>query len=157
MRQLAARRVIAVRPYGERIRNRVFDCLREANLSLDEDDVIAEGTSDDDVLAFLRERPGAVLLVPFHAHHAPDGDELTGLDLVLRISRELPAFRRSPVLMPISIYAAAVAWLRLARLDGEVRTRILPLQESDLGDSELPSRIREHIAHVAVTSSEQGG
>src|SRR5260370_20318087 len=113
MRMQQFKCVVAVRPYGERMRGRVFAQLRAAGLHVGSDDVIADGTSDGDVIARLRERAGCVLLIPYHAHHDVNGgSELTGLDLAQRITRELPALRDVPILMPVSVYAAPAVWLR---------------------------------------------
>lgn len=143
-------RVSVVRPYGRQIRERVFAVLERAGLSPHEEDVIPKGTEDQEVVERLRRQKPEVLLIPFHAHRAGNGETLNGLDLVERLNKDLPDLANVPILMPASVAALPAAHLRLSPLaprplSDHVRHRILVIDESKLDAPELVDVIRQHV------------
>lgn len=150
MSQPLQRRAYILRPYFERIRERMVDALSRIDVAVGASDTIAAGISDDEVLSWLRARPTpTALVVPFHAHRTPDKQLVHGLDLIVRIQDELPAFQRVPIVSPISNLGLAAASLMLSRYaDTERFLSVLFLHEDELEDRDLPLRIREHF-HAA--------
>jgi len=146
-------RVTVVRPYHSRIRDKVFRRLEQAGLDMDQATIIASESSDDEVLRALGdERPQPdVLLIPFNAVRARDGDTSHGLELALRIDHELPQLT-APILMPLSTTASAAAELIFAAgIDGtplpeELKRRILLLREDELHGLALVTSIRQHVS-----------
>jgi hypothetical protein len=95
---------------------------------------IPAGSTNDGVIAVLRDRHPALLLVPFPAMRFEAGQRTTGLELVDRLRAELPHLRRVPVLMPVSVLgqvAFEAAW-RACPLEW-----VLPLLEDDLASEAL--------------------
>lgn len=137
--------VIPLRPYTLRLRERVFHCIRSAGLDILDQALVPSGTSDEEIVALLRQHSVAPLLIPFNAHRTDGGDVLTGAEMVERIDKDLPAWRQVPILMPISMFGASAAILRLAQMPDASRHRVLAFFEEDLNDPELPTRIRLHI------------
>jgi len=145
-------RVIVVRPYPARIRRKVFGILRSVGLSIVDADIIAAGTSDDEVMARLaREGPCAALLVPFHAHRDANGDLVNGLEVLRRLPGEAPRLVDTAVFCPISRMGRAAADLMLTRskesggLDRAELSKVLFLHEGDLDAPEIGDRVRRHV------------
>lgn len=141
-------RVLPLRPYTPRLRERVFHCIRISGLDILDKDLVPSGTSDEEIVSLLRQHSLAPLLVPFNAHRTDEGGVLTGVDLIERIDRELPAWRQVPILMPVSMFGASAAILRLAQMPDEPRRRVLAFFEDDLDDPDLPMRIWFHVQGV---------
>lgn len=121
----------------------MFGHLAGAGLTIDPADVIPPGTSDDDALALLANRSTHVLLVPFHAHRDPDGEQINGLKLIQRLDKELPLLRKNPILMPCT----RTAYLTVsAILSGPIAERVLLISEDNLDDEALTDQIRDHVA-----------
>ena len=144
-------RVYVVRPYSERIRHKMFECLAEAGLHIDQSGIIAPGTSDDEALRTLPRGHDAVLLVPYNAHRSESGATMNGLDFARRIDSERPDLSRAPILMPISAMGMAGASLTLSRSEEEgglaqsLRRRILFITEEDLNTPLFAKRVRRHV------------
>ena len=126
---MSQRIALAVRPYGERLRPRVFRLLEELGLDVRTPEGAGSEASNEDVVALLREERADVLLVPFHVVRTPDGGRTTGLDLVALLRQRLPWTGRVPVVMPVSLFAAAA--FEKVWSDAPVGD-VFPLKEDDL-------------------------
>lgn len=141
-------KAIAVRPYPEPLRSRVFALLSRLGVDVEVPPELEGAATNDDVIARLRGRRPDVLLVPYHALRDRQDERTSGLDLVSRLRDEVRELRGIPVVMPVSVYG------RLA-FDAAWRERqpdaVLPVFEEDLeGDAlvaSLGAALRER--HVA--------
>lgn len=143
--------VAVIRPYLDRIRNKMFSHLEQAGCVIDPKDVIPQETDDAEVIRLLATRKEHIWLMPFNAHQDASGKGLNGLDLLLRIQREHPDFCGGPVLMPVSESGTVAVRMMLAkyrsegRLSPSLERRILFIAEQDMDRPELVERIRKHI------------
>jgi hypothetical protein len=138
---------LAVRPYHERIRERVFLALQRAGCAISLSDVIRAGTSDDEAVTRVLASSHRVLLVPFHAHKDAQGRPVDGVQFVTKLAARAKAWRWR-VLMPVSPYAApAVSMAMSAAAPGSplARGEVLFMPEAELDDPELPAKIRKHV------------
>jgi hypothetical protein len=137
------KRLVAIRPYDERIRGRVFGVLERLGYERAQMVVFAARTPDQDVLAGLADTPTPdAMLVPFHAHHDTAGRAVDGLTTLLEARTRLPTLARVPVMMPVSQVVLAALQLRLAKLDDAQRRGIHVVEESELDD---PARVAERL------------
>lgn len=154
-----ARRILAVRPYGDRIRNRVFQVLEQAGWSSQEQDRIPTGTGDEEAVQWVRRSPIRSLLVPFHGHRLDNGQSVDGLQFLLRLHRAASGSFRWRVVMPYSHFAAPAVDLLVASRDFErdypqgLRDALMLLGEDALEAPDLPARI---AAHLSSGDAEQG-
>ncbi|MDF1562172.1 MAG: hypothetical protein P1V51_03965 [Deltaproteobacteria bacterium] len=144
--------VLPVRPYENRIRERVFKVLQEAGLTVAVKKAIPPGLSDAEVVERLRYQHPAVLLIPYHAQTDAEGNSSNGLELAQRIEEQLPRLERVPILMPVSATAIqgvrGMLGFRTRRgpVSVALQRRVLLIDEAELGDPTLPERIRRHAA-----------
>ncbi|MBZ0112057.1 MAG: hypothetical protein K8J08_06330 [Thermoanaerobaculia bacterium] len=142
-------RVAVVRPYGERIRKRMFSAIEAAGLEIRSDDILPAHSPDRVVLEQIGTRTDHVLLVPFHAQRDLEGCWTNGFQLLGLLERIEPTFPWI-VLMPVSRFGAAGAHLTLSSSNGDgpsskVREKVLLIDEEGLDDPDLPGRIRRHV------------
>ncbi|MFW5876850.1 MAG: hypothetical protein ACOCXM_08945 [Myxococcota bacterium] len=146
----ATRRVLVVRPYGDRIRNRVFQVLERAGWS--SQDCVPTGTDDEEAVRWVLHSPTRSLLVPFHGHRLDSGQSVDGLRFLLRLHQAAGGSFRWRVLMPYSHFAAPAVDLLVASHDferdypKELRDALMLLSEDDLEDAGLPARIAAHLS-----------
>lgn len=120
---------LAIRPYGERLRPRVFALLSQLRIEVDAPAELGDEVSNDDIVRHMAARRADLLLIPFHVVRTRDGDRTSGLELLERLRQEVPWTRRAPVIMPVSVFAGA-AFERLWRehpVEG-----VFPLLEDDI-------------------------
>lgn len=135
------RRVLAVRPYGARVRNRVEALLERAGLVMD-DAVIPEGTTDDEAVRAVLASRHAILVVPFHGHRDTRSASIDGLAFV-RALEQAAGSRRFRVLMPVSSFGAAS--VALAEEAGTLPASVLVLPEDALEHPETVARVKAHV------------
>jgi hypothetical protein len=135
-------RVLVVRPYGQRVRAKVFALLERAGLVLHPEDVIPEGTPDDEALRLAASARRRVLLVPFHGHRDTAGHSVDGLVFVRALVAAAP-HRDLRVLMPVSSFGAAA--VALAAEKGDVPACVLVLPEAELESPETLARVQDHL------------
>ena len=139
---MAPPRVTVVRPYGERVRARVFALLSRASLEVVPDDIVPSGTSDADAIARVLASPNRILLVPFHAHRDASEDTLDGISFVRLLVATAPN-RGFRVIMPVSRFAAAA--VSLARTAGDMPSAVLLVDEDELADPGLVTKVLAHV------------
>jgi hypothetical protein len=139
---------MAVRPYRERIRERVFTALQRAGCVIAPNDIVPAGTSDEDAVARVLGSTHRVLLVPFHAHKDPQGRPVDGMQFITRLEASAPSWRWR-VVMPVSSVAApavSIAMSSAAAGTPFARGDVLFMPEAELDDPALLTRIRRHLA-----------
>lgn len=143
--------VTVVRPYGDRIRARVFACLGEAGLQIRPDDIIPTGTSDQECIERVRGTANRILLVPFHGHRDSEGQRVTGVEFIAKLDRACDGHFGWRVLMPVSKFAKPAVELMFNQTasDGplrpELRSAILWMFENELDDPGLAQRVQDHV------------
>lgn len=145
-------RILVLRPYGPRIRDRMFAALDVLNLRPGEEDVVANDLSDGEVIEQLRDKKSDVLLCPFNNIKTAEGGTTNGLRLAQQVEEELPQFADTPILMPVSVFSAAVLHFQLSRgtdlgqVSDSLRQRLLQIEENELDEPNvLADRIRDHL------------
>ena len=136
------------RPYGERIRKRVFSFLDSMGYELGAGLVLAPGRSNAVAAQWIRGLPNVdLLLIPFHVHRTESGDLVDGIG-VLSLINDLYVNAPRPTLMPVSHYSLKASFPR--RLD-ELRDAapaaerfLLPMREDQIGSP----TIRAELARV---------
>jgi hypothetical protein len=141
-------RVLALRPYGDRIRSRVFATLRALDARVST--LVEARATDDEALAALRDVEADALVIPFHAHQDRQGTLVHGLRLIGRIRRELPTHAATPILCPISNVGLAAAGLMAARLEEPVLEGVLLVHEDELGEAALLHLIRSFLRELGA-------
>lgn len=139
-------RVMLVRPYGARVRERVYSLLRRVGLPVDDGIRIPVGTPDAEAIAQIVQAQPEVLVVPFNAHRDSHGERLDGLTLC-RLLAQTPDAPAAPVLMAVTQMSAAN--LQLMTSSGEhaaahrelLAHRILVLTEDEVDDPDAPARV----------------
>ena len=149
----AALRVTTVRPYGARIRGRVFPLLESAGLVIDPGDVIPAGTPDAQAVDRVLASANRVLLVPFHGHQDALSRTVHGIDFLRELHRARPSFPWI-VLMPVSTFGRAALTLALeaqgdTRVPDVVRRSLLVLGEDELETPGISDRVRRHVRDAA--------
>lgn len=140
---VSPKRLVAVRPYDDRIRGPVFTVLERLGYDRTRAVVFAAGTPDDEVLAALALTPTPdALLVPFHAHHDHAGRPLDGLTTLLAARARVPSLAPVPVMMPVSQVVLAAVQLRIAKLDASEHAGIHVVEETELED---PQRVAARL------------
>jgi len=141
---LTAKRLVAIRPYDQRIRTRVFAVLAELGYEREQAHVFAAATPDEVVLASLAQmRPPDGILAPYHAHRDTQGAAVDGLTIVLAARARVPALAGVPVMMPVSQVALAALQLRIGRLEPSEAQGIHVVVEGELDDPErVTARLR---------------
>jgi hypothetical protein len=120
----------------------VFRLLAQHNVDVEVPPAIPSDSTNDDVVAAVRGRHPALLLVPFHAMRVEAGQRTTGLELVARLRADLPHLRRVPVVMPVSVFgqvAFEAAW-RAHPVE-----RVLPLPEEELEGEALRAALSRFL------------
>ena len=145
------REVTVLRPYGDRIREKVFTLLEKAKLHIDPSKVLSPKLSDDEIVEQMRGRRVEVLLIPFHALRDAGGKRTNGVELLQRLEAEVPESHEAPVLMPVSMFGSAAVSLMLnqdrpnPRVSAETSKRVLVLEEDHLDDPDMVEKIRRHV------------
>ena len=142
-------RVAAVRPYGRRIRSRIFGALESLGARVD---ILVEPQSTDaEALAAVRGTDAHVLLIPFHAHRDKRGELVNGVELIGRIRADVASHRATPVLCPISGVGLAAAELMATRVGERLLANTLFLRADEL-DADGIRRTIETFLHDALTT-----
>ncbi len=141
---LSLARVTVVRPYGQRIRARVFALLEAVGYRVRAEDVIEEGAGDQDAVQRIIALGARRLVVPYHGHRDRAGAVLDGLGLLRRLHEAVPTFPYR-VLMPVSRFGAAAVEVARQRLPLELAPAIVFVNEDELGEPGLVSRVAEHF------------
>ena len=137
------RGVTVVRPYGDRIRRRVFGHIKRAGLRIDSSHVVPTDATDDEAVQLVQRFNDPVLLVPYHARRNRSGSMTDGLEFLRILVARVGALTQR-VLMPVSRFGAA--GLELALMREELpREAVLIITEDELGDLALALRIRDHV------------
>ena len=140
---------ILVRP-GAELGARLTHALPDAGVSVGENAVLPAEWPEPRVAEALRERACRLLVIPFR-QPTTNGARTNGVELLQRLESEVPAVRRIPVLLVVSIYSAGAARLILGEanpdetLTRETRHRILVVQEDELEEPRSHSMIRMHL------------
>lgn len=95
-----------IRPYGEWIREHVFAILEQADINT------GDPVTLEEIASQLRNHSPGFLLVPYHAKGG-----INGLTILLSLHKEGLIPDRLPIMMPISMYAAAGFELSRNKLD----------------------------------------
>lgn len=144
-------RLTVVRPYDASIRAKVFACLEAAGLKPRQEDIIAQGVSDAEVIALLRRRQGHALLIPFHPHRDKDRRSVNGVTLYQTLCKGLPELQKTPVFMPVEKGMSSLV-RKLVQLRGA--DTVLIIEEEELGRTDrVASRIRSHLRDHAPARS----
>lgn len=152
--------VVVVRPYGQSIRDRVYELLARAGLDMPNAHVLEKHTPDDEVVAQLLRRRYQALLVPFHAHRDRDGVLVNGLNVLNLLAGRDRSLASIPIFMPISNMGLSAAKLMLSRdsdaggLDDSLRGKVLFMPESELDDPLLRRNVVAHTKGKPHTSRE---
>lgn len=136
---------MVVRPYGERIRARVFSLVDAAGYQISADDLVPQGESDADAAARVFVRGSRRLVVPYHGHRDREGVPLDGLTFVEHLRKLDPSFPWR-VLMPVSRFGAAAVESVRESLDATLLASVLFVSEDDLEQPRLVSALRQHFA-----------
>lgn len=136
------RRALAVRPYPDPLRGRVFALLSELGLEVLAPAELGESTTNEEAVNYVGSHRPDLLLVPFHVVRDGDGQRTSGLELVRELRRAKPEFRDVPVLMPVSVYAQLA--FEAAWRDGGL-DRVFPLFEHDVDRPETAATLREFL------------
>ena len=146
-------RILVLRPYGPDIRRRMFDTLGLLGIHPAEEDILSADLTDDEVLSQIENERAGILLCPFNNLKMRTGELTNGLRLLQKIYRVLPHFAGVPVLMPVSLFSAAIFQGTLSRgtdlgpVPESLRNAILVIRESEFDHQEtLSQRIAEHLA-----------
>ena len=146
--------VLAIRPYTERIRQKMVAHIKNAGFSVNADQAIPAGTTDNEIIQKLNAMNESeyILLIPYNAQIDRSGNNVDGLDLIIRIHNEVPAFKQAPILMPVSNSAMVSIKYKLKEkrrfqsLPKELDEHILFISESDMAKTQLVDRIKNHVA-----------
>jgi hypothetical protein len=122
------------------------------SLEVDEDDILPTESSDVQVIHFLGQHFPHVVLLPFHAQRAQDGEMMDGLSTLRKIEKSLPRYVKIPIVMPVSNMGLAAVNLMLTRKPKLSDARILLIREVDLPEMKTVPLLRDHIARFNVTS-----
>jgi hypothetical protein len=139
--------VTVVRPYGPRIRERMFQLLTDAGARVGAESVVPAGTSDEEAVAAVIRLAHPILLVPFHGQRDASGRATDGLKLLRMLRQELGGAFPWRVLMPVSNVARAALTLEFAsgQVPSDIEQATLVIDEADLSSPTLADRIRSHI------------
>jgi len=150
LRARPKRMVTAVRPYGPRIRERVFALLSAAGFEVDEARVIPAGTSDAEAVEVARRAGHRILLVPFHAHRDSAGTAVNGLDFLLALAGSAGTDFPFRVFMPVSQtgMAAVVTARDSGRIPEVIDRALLVLPEESLDSPDNLRRLQEHLGSL---------
>ncbi len=99
------RSALAVRPYADPLRKRVFGLLSGLGIEMQAPAELGDGTTNAQAVRYVADHRPDVLVVPFHVVRGPAGERTSGLELLLALRREHPSFSDVPVVMPVSIFA----------------------------------------------------
>jgi hypothetical protein len=139
-----------VRPYDEALRDRLLALLAAVGVRASEDDSLAPGCSDDEVVAEVERRGSRVLVIPFR-QPANGAERRNGIVLLQRLERETASAGRVPVLLPVTPFGAGAARLLLGEsnpdetLSRSTRHRVLMLAEVELEQPAVVSLVRMHL------------
>lgn len=133
---------IAVRPYGDHIRQIVFKTLQDAGLDVTAPPELVEGTNEELIKRLVALRAD-VLLIPFHAVRTGNDVRTNGLELLQQLRDQVAWTRSVPVVMPVSVFAK-VAY------EGAMRSKpmsnIMAVYEDELALPETSQRIAKFVA-----------
>lgn len=135
--------VLVVRPYGDQVRERVFEVMKEAGCLMKSAEVIPPGTSDADAVVWVKGSRAAVLLVPFHGHRDASGGAIDGVHFLRALSDAEGGGLRRRVVMPYSPFAAAA--VELARVEPAIERSVFFLDTDSLDEPDVVARLRAHI------------
>jgi CheY-like chemotaxis protein len=136
------RRALAVRPYPDPLRTRVFDLLAGLGFEVLAPPEVGEGSTNQEAVSYVGSNRPDLLLVPFHVVRDGAGHRTSGLELIQELRRARLEFCDVPVVMPVSVYAQLAfeaAW-RDRKLD-----RVFTLIEQDVDREETASALREFL------------
>ena len=103
-----------IRPYGDWIKEHVFAILEQCGVATDPVKVVNHPVSLDTIAEIFAQTHPDFVLVPYHAK-----ENINGLQIVLNLREHGLLTKDLPILMPISIYAAAGFNLTLGRLPAD--------------------------------------
>lgn len=133
---------LAVRPYGERLRPKVFAFLERMGLEVEAPPQLGASVSNEDVVRYLAGQRADLLVVPFHVVRGTDGERTNGLELLTQVRQSIRWTNHVPTLMPVSLFvgvAFGYHW-RANRLPG-----VLPLFEGDIGAPATATAFRRFL------------
>ena len=146
---------MVVRPYGDRIRGRVFGLVQAAGFRIATEDVIAEGVPDAEAAARVTARGALRLVVPYHGHRSANGEALDGLSFLDHLRRLDAAFPWR-VLMPVSRFGASAVESARASLDATLSSALLVVPEDELERPTLVATLAQHFASANAAGSRVG-
>lgn len=114
------RLALAVRPYPDPLRSRVFSLLSDLGIEVRAPAELGTSVSNVEAVRHVAAQRPDLLLIPFHVVRAAGGDRTSGLELLLALRRAHPRFDTVPVVMPVSIFAQVAfeaAWREAAPAD----------------------------------------
>ena len=146
-------RILVLRPYGPDIRRQMFETLAVLGIHPTEEYILSADLTDDEVIEQIESKNADVLLCPFNNLKLHTGEVTNGLRLLQKIYETLPHFVGIPVLMPVSLFSAAVFLGKLSRgtdigpVSEALQQMILVIDESEFDNREaLAQRIALHLA-----------
>jgi hypothetical protein len=135
-------KALAIRPYGDRIRNLVFGLLKSADLEVSTAPELSEQVPDAKIVDYLRKARTDVLLLPFHAVRTAEGERSDGMQLLERIRNEIPHLAKIPVIMPVSVFASAAFSGGMRR---NPHSRLFAISEDEMEKDSTALRLREFL------------
>jgi hypothetical protein len=120
---------LAVRPYGERLRPKVFGFLDHVGLSASAPPELGPAASIAEIVRYLTAHRADLLVVPFHVLRTADGERTDGLKLLAELRARVRWTAEVLAVMPVSLFARVAfdaAW-RSTPLPG-----VFPLFESEV-------------------------
>lgn len=149
--------LLIARPHHTAVRKQVLAVLARGGVLVTPHHIVPAGSSDEMVIAAMREHQPSALLSPLHPHRDTHGQLVDGLALVQRLFSEGLLAASMPVFMPATAMGLSTFELALARdadrggLCARLRNQIVPLPLATLDAPEVLTRIREAVARARET------
>lgn len=151
---MKTRMAVAVRPYSGRLRQKVFGLLSRLGVEVQAPAELEHGASNREAIRYLRSLQPDILLIPFHVVRAEDGGRTSGLELLAQLRRDEPRLRKTPVVMPVSVFAR-LAFDAATR--GEPQPDVFPLVEEEIDWESTGVALGSFLSANGSTNRSKGG
>lgn len=139
-------RVFVVRPYHDRIKQKIFTAIQAAGGQIPDGWVASDDATDAEIVASLARIVPDVLLAPFHSRTDKNGTLVNGLRTLGVLIDNYPWAGTVPVLMPLSAFGGGGYTIELPKFEGRYgRRKILVLDEEVMNEPGLERLIAAHV------------
>lgn len=142
--------ICVVRPYDAVFRVKVFAALETIGAQFDEKNILEKGTIDSDVIRHLSAINPDVLLMPFHAHEANNGEMVDGVNTLRLLSEQLEYYRKVPVIMPVAMYTVE-SFKEAFKFEEYMNvSRVIIIEKTMIGSDNLALHLRQQLKPLGV-------